>query len=98
MGRGHLDADDRKARVILAAVMDSVSQIPQPGLQVGVVMLLDEGPVPDDAGHAADGRPLARAVEEADVDVRIAGEVVRLTGFGIGVEEEIDAAGFLVKC
>jgi hypothetical protein len=75
--------------------VDAVPQVAQPRPEVLAVMLLDERPVRDDVGLAADRRPLSRAVEEADVDVRVAREVVRLAGLGVCVEEEVNAAGFL---
>jgi hypothetical protein len=36
---------------------------------MGAVVLLDERPVRDDVGYTTDGGPLARVVEEANVDV-----------------------------
>lgn len=95
MGRSHFDTDDPYTGIILITVMDSISQVPQPGPQVGAVVLLDEGSVYDNVGEAADRGPLAGGVQEADVDVRIVGEIVSLAGLGVGVEEEIDATGFL---
>jgi hypothetical protein len=78
--------------------MDTVSQIPQPGLQVLTVVLADERSVRDDVGCAADRSPLPRGVEKTDVDVRITVKVVCLAGFSIGMEKEIDAAVFLRIC
>jgi len=45
--------------------------------------------VGDDAGFAGDTGPLAAVVEEAGVDVRVRGEVVGLSGFGVCVEDQI---------
>lgn len=58
---------------------------------------MHEGAVGLHAGCAADGGPVARGVvEETDVGVAVAGEVVGFARGGVGVEEEVDAAGFLV--
>ena len=47
-----------------------------------------------DAGH---GGPLAGSVEEGDVDVGVGGQGVGLAGFGVCMEEEVDAAVFLLR-
>lgn len=60
-------------------------------------MFVDEGAVGGDGGFAGDGGPFAGGVEEGDVDVGIGFEVVCFAGFGVGVEEEVDATGFLEK-
>ena len=93
--RSHLDPDDADARVVHPAVMDAVAQVSQPSLEVLAVMLLDERPVGDHIGCAAHRCPVTRVVEEADVDVRIAGNVNRLARLGVCVEQEVDAAAFL---
>jgi len=51
--------------------------------------------VGDDVGFAGDGGPFAGVVEEAEVDVGVVFEVVGLAGFGVCVEDEIDAVAFL---
>lgn len=94
-GRRHLDADDPDAGVVLASVVHPISQVAQPRLQRRAIVLLDQIAVRHHLGYARDGGPLARSVEERDVGVGIALELVRLVGLGVGVEEEIDAAGFL---
>ena len=75
--------------------MCAVAKIPNPGLELGGVILLDDVAVTDNRGFAADGGPLASAVEESDVDGGVGVEVVGLAGFGVGVEDEVDATGFL---
>lgn len=97
MSGHHLDADDSHARVLRAAVVNTVAQVAEPGLEMGVVVLADQVAVRDDAGGAADRGPVARgAVEERDVDVLVRLEVVRLARLSVGVEEEVDATGFLL--
>lgn len=94
-GRNHPDADDADARVLRAAVVLTVTEVADPGLERRRIVLLDQLAVRDDLGRAADGGPLAKRVQESDVDVRVGGDVVRLAGLGVSVEEEVDAAGFL---
>merc|ERR1711963_199154 len=89
--REHLDADNANARIVLRTIMLSVAKVPEPRLERRVVMLLDEISVRHDRGLARDRRPLARHVEEGDVDVRVARQVVCLAGLGVCVEQEIDA-------
>lgn len=97
-----LDPDDADARVVLAAVVLSITQIAEPGLERRVVVLLDEGAVGDDLGQAADGCPLPGSVQEGNVDVGVLGELVCLVGLGVGVEEQIDTSillpGVLARC
>ena len=93
----HIDADDTNAGVLRAAVVDAVAQVAEPGLELGAVVLLDQVAIGYDGGSAADRGPVARgAVEERDVDVLVRLEVIGLAGLRIGVEEEVDAAVFLV--
>ena len=77
--------------------MFSVAQVAHPGFQGGGVVFADGVAFGDDGGRSGDGRPFAGGVEEGDVDVRVGREVRGFAGFGVGVEEEVDAAGFLGK-
>lgn len=95
MRRRHLDPDDADARVVLSSIMDTVPQIPEPCPQVRAVVLFDKGPVRDEVGRAADRGPLTRVVQKADVDMRVAGEIVGLARLGVGMKEQINAASFL---
>lgn len=63
--------------------MLAVAQISEPCLQGGAVVLLDHLPVRLDVRIASDGGPLARRVDERDVDVRVRGELVRLVRLGV---------------
>ena len=56
---------------------------------------MDEATVGHDLGLAGDGGPFAGVVEEAEVDFGVGIEVVGLAGFGVGVEDEVDAVAFL---
>ena len=75
--------------------MRPVLEIAQPGLERGGVVLADGFAVSDDGGFAADGGPFARRVQEGDIDLRVRFQVVRLPGFGVGVEKQVDAAALL---
>ena len=76
--RDCLDADDANPGVVLASVVRAVSEVTQPRLELRAVVLLHHGTVCDDACLARDGRPVAGAVEEGDVDVGIALQLVGL--------------------
>lgn len=76
--------------------MCPVAEIAEPGFERGRVVLLHHSAVGHDGRDSGDGRPFARGVEECDVDVWVGDDVVGLAGFGVGVEDEIDAAGFLL--
>lgn len=93
--RGAGDLDDADAGVLGPAVVRAVAQVAEPGLEPGRVVLADFGAVGEDAGFARDRGPLARGVEEAEVDFRVRFEVVGFAGLGVGVEDEVDAVAFL---
>jgi len=93
--RDSFDADHANARVVLTAVVHPVAQVAQPRLQRGAVVFGDGGPVGHDVGDAGDGCPAAVGREERDVYVRVGLKVGSFAGFRVGVEEEVDAAGFL---
>ena len=75
--------------------MSAVTQVAKPSLQGCRVVFVDEFAVGRDGGGAGDGGPFAGGVEEGDVDGGVGGEIVSFAGFGVGVEEEVDAARFL---
>jgi hypothetical protein len=75
--------------------MFPVSQIAQPCFKTRRVVFLDGFAVSQDAGDPRDGGPFPAAVQEGDVDVRVCGEVVCFAAFGVGVEDQVYAAGFL---
>ena len=75
--------------------MCTIFEIAQPGLELLRVVLVDHVAVDDHIGGAGDGGPFACTVEEGHVDVVVFGEVVGFAGFGVGVEDQVDAAGFL---
>lgn len=90
-----VDLDDADAWVVRAGVVLAVAEVADPGLQLARVVFADGVAVRDDGGFAGDGGPLARRVEEGDVDARVFVQVVGLAGFGVGVEEEVETAAFL---
>ena len=75
--------------------MLSITEVADPRLQRGGVVLVDFFAVGDDGGGAGNRGPLAAAGEEANVDVGVVLEVVRLAGLGVGVEDQVDAVAFL---
>jgi hypothetical protein len=93
-----LDADDANARVLGTTVVLAVTEVADPGLERGGVVLADDFAVGLDGGVAGDGGPLARVVDEADVDGCVLLEVVGLAGLGVGVEEEVEAVALLDGC
>lgn len=75
--------------------MRAVVEITQPSFQRWSIVLADEFAVSDDLGFTGDGGPFAAGVEEGDVDFGIGFQVIGFAGFGVGVEEEVEAAAFL---
>jgi hypothetical protein len=71
--------------------------ITHPGLQCRGVVFLDGVAIGEDAGGAGNGGPRAVGGEEGDVDVLVRVEVVGLAGFSVGVEQVVDASGFLER-
>jgi hypothetical protein len=69
--------------------------ITHPGLQCRGVVFLDGVAIGEDAGGAGNGGPRAIGGEEGDVDVLVRVEVVGLAGFSVGMEQVVDASGFL---
>lgn len=76
--------------------MGAVSEVAEPGFEAGGVVFADGVAVGDDGGVAGDGGPFAGGIQEGDVDFGVRVQVVGFAGFGVGVEEEVDAAAFLL--
>lgn len=92
------DADDADAGVVLRAVVLAVAEVAHPRLEARAVVLLDHAAVRLDRGLARDRGPLTRAVDEANVNLGVALELVRLIGLGVGEEEQVSAIGLLDNC
>jgi hypothetical protein len=93
-----LDPDDANAGVLGATIVLAVTEVANPCLQSGRVVLADNLTVCLDACVARDGCPLARGVDEANVDGRLVLDVVGLARLGVGVEEEVKAVSLLQTC
>ena len=91
----HLDDDD--SRVVRSTVVLAVAEVAHPRLQCRAVVLVHFLPVRLNRRGARDGRPLAGAVQEAQVHGLVGGQVVRLTRFRVGVEDVVDAVALLEK-
>ena len=94
--RLRLYLDNANTRVFGPAVVLAVLEVAEPGFEAGGVVFADHVAVGDDGCFAGDGGPFASGVEEGDVDFGVGFEVVGFAGFGVGVEEEVDAAAFLL--
>lgn len=75
--------------------MRTVFQVAEPGFEGWRVVFADGLAVGDDGGFAANGGPFAGGVQEGNVDFGVGLQVVGFAGFGVGVEEEVEAATFL---
>lgn len=69
--RHRLDTDDPNAWIIRAAVVNPIAEVTEPGLERRRIVRPHLFTVRDYGRFAADGGPLARAVEESNVDVRV---------------------------
>lgn len=94
--RDGINLNRTNPRVVRSAIVLAVAEITDPRLQRGAVVLMDELAVGDDLGLAGDGGPFAGRLEEGEVDFGVFFEVVCFAGFGIGVEDQVDAVAFLV--
>lgn len=90
-----LDPDDTNPRILWAAIVLAVTKITNPSLQSWGVVLPNNITVGLDRGMARDGGPLARGVDEPNVDRRVLLKVIGLARLGVGVEEEIEAVALL---
>ena len=95
--RDSLDLDKNNSWILWATVMLSIAQIANPCLQSRRVVLADLFSVGLDGGLAGYGSPLAAGGQEGEVDVGVVLEIVRLAGFAVGVEYEVNAIALLVK-
>lgn len=89
------DLDDADAGILGSTIVLAVAEVTQPRFERGRVVLAYLFAVGLDFGGAGDGGPFAGAVDEADVYFAVLGEVVGFAGFGVGVEEEVDAVALL---
>lgn len=90
---GDLDEDD--TGVLWATIVLAITEITEPCLERGRVVLSDPLSVGLKCGLAGDGCPFARGIEESEVDVRVRFEVIGLARFGVGVEDKINAVALL---
>jgi hypothetical protein len=90
-----VDSNHTDARVVRAGVVLAVAEVANPRFELARVVFVHDGAVRDDLRLAGEGRPFARRVQEGDVDGRVLVQVVRLAGFGVRVEDEVEAAAFL---
>lgn len=74
-----------------------IPQITDPGLQCRCIMLRHQTTVCFDSCSPRDRRPLARGIDEGNVDMGVGSEVVRLARLGISVEEKVDTVGLLLQ-
>lgn len=75
--------------------MRTIAQVAQPGFERWRIVCPHDFTVRYHGRLAAHRGPLARAIEEGDVDVWVRIQVVGLSAFGVGVEEQVDPTVFL---
>lgn len=75
--------------------MRTIAEVTQPGFERWRVVGSHDVTVRYHGSLAANRGPLACAVEEGDVDIRIRFQIVSLAAFGVGVEEQVNTAIFL---
>ena len=90
-----LDLDDTNPRVFRSSIMLAIFQVAKPCLQGRRIVFADHLTISDNVGFAGNRGPFAGGVEEGNVDLRFGLEVIGFAGFGVGVEEEVNAATFL---
>lgn len=95
--RTRLNLNQPDSRIFRSTIMFSITEVSEPSLEGGGVVLSDFGAVGFDGCGAGEGGPFARVVEESDVDLGVGVEVVGFAGFGVGVEDEVDAVAFLFE-
>ena len=91
------DLNEADTGIMRTAIVLAVTEVAEPGLEGGRVVLLDAGAVGLDGSGAGDAGPLAGVVEESEVDFGVLLKVVGLAGLGVGVEDEVDAV-VLLRC
>ena len=92
------DLDEADTRILGTAVVLAVTKVAEPCLERRRVVLLNAGAVGLDGSGAGNAGPLARGVQESEVDLGVLLEVVGLAGLGVGVEDEVDAVVLLRRC
>lgn len=92
-----LDANDTDTWILWPTIVLAVTEIADPSLKCGRVMLLHNGAIGLDGGFAGDGCPLAAVVDEANVDGLVLLQVIGLARLGVGVEEKVKALRFLLS-
>ena len=75
--------------------MYPIAKITEPGFKCWRIVSPHVFTVRDHGRLAANRGPFARAVEEGDIDVGIRVEIVGLSAFRVGVEDQIDPTVFL---
>lgn len=90
-----LDLDEDDSGVLRATVVLAVTEVTQPGLEAGGVVLADLLAVGLNGGNTGDGSPLAGGLEEGQVDVIVRLEVIGLARLAVGVEDEVDTVALL---
>lgn len=93
--RTRLNLNQPDSRIFRSTIMFSITEVSEPSLESWGVVLSDFGAVGFDGCGAGEGGPFARVVEESDVDLGVGVEVVGFAGFGVGVEDEVDAVALL---
>lgn len=91
------DLDEADTGILGTAIVLAVTKVAEPSLERRRVVLLDAGAVGLDGRGAGNAGPLAGAIEEGEVDLRVLLEIVGLAGLGVGVEDEVDAV-VLLRC
>lgn len=92
-----LDLDNTDSWVVWATIVLAVTEVTDPCLESGRVVLVDDAAVSLDASLAGKGSPFAGVVQEAEVDVRVGLEVIGLARLGVGVEDEVNAVALLIR-
>ena len=77
--------------------MGAITEVTDPGLQGWGVVFLDDRSVSDDTGLARNAGPRAVGGEEGDIYVAVVLDVVGLSGFSVGVEEQVNVVFLVVR-
>ena len=89
------DLNEADTGILRTAIVLAVTEVAEPRLEGGGVVLLDARAVGLNGSGAGDAGPLAGVVEEGEVDFGVLLEVVGLARLGVGVEDEVDAVVLL---
>lgn len=77
--------------------MLAITEVTDPSLQCWRVVLLDDSAVGLDGSLAGDRCPLARVVDESNVDGSVLLQVVGLARLGVGVEQDVKSVCLLLS-